>query len=390
MRQPATTPGVAIRDATTDDLDALVTIEQACFDSDRLSRRQFRHMLTRAHSTVLAAAPAGDPATVTGYVIVLFHRGTALARLYSIAVAPAARRAGIATALIDAAENAALQRGCPFLRLEVRDDNTAAIRRYEAHGYYRFGEKSAYYEDGSRALRYEKRLSAMPEVPFRHVPHYEQTTDFTCGPACLMMAMAAFDPDLVMDQALELSLWREATTIFMTSGHGGCSGHGLLLAAWRRGYDGELYYCGPPVPFIDSVRKPAKKAIVEVVHRGFVADLAHTGAQVFENPASLGRIREALDAGALAIVLISSFRFTRSKSPHWVLVAAIDDRYVYLHDPDTDEELYKTGTDTMLVPVPRPDFHQMMNYGNPRIHYTLIIRGRQATAPGETAPDAAP
>ena len=34
----------------------------------------------------------------------------------------------------------------------------------------------------------------------------------------------------------EMQLWREATTIFMAAGHGGCSGQGLALAATRRGF----------------------------------------------------------------------------------------------------------------------------------------------------------
>jgi hypothetical protein len=51
-----------------------------------------------------------------------------------------------------------------------------------------------------------------------------------------MMAMKALDPAMELNRTLELRLWREATTIFMTSGHGGCGPYGLALSAYRRGF----------------------------------------------------------------------------------------------------------------------------------------------------------
>ena len=51
----------------------------------------------------------------------------------------------------------------------------------------------------------------------RRVPHYGQTTDFSCGPSSLIMAMKALKPSIRIDRALELQLWREANTIF--TGH---------------------------------------------------------------------------------------------------------------------------------------------------------------------------
>ncbi|MGH6929031.1 MAG: peptidase C39 family protein, partial [Dongiaceae bacterium] len=56
------------------------------------------------------------------------------------------------------------------------------------------------------------------------MPHYGQTTDFTCGPSSLIMVMKALKPGVKADRALELQLWREENTIFLgTSGVlGGC------------------------------------------------------------------------------------------------------------------------------------------------------------------------
>jgi Peptidase_C39 like family len=45
---------------------------------------------------------------------------------------------------------------------------------------------SRYYEDGGDALRFEKRL--VPNLRALAPPYFHQTTEFTCGPACIMMA----------------------------------------------------------------------------------------------------------------------------------------------------------------------------------------------------------
>jgi ribosomal protein S18 acetylase RimI-like enzyme len=90
--------------------------------------------------------------------VVFFRRNSRVARLYSIAVAHAARGRGLGEALLSAAERTALARGCQRLRLEVRQDNAGAIRLYERLGYRRFGAYSGFYEDGADAWRYERKL----------------------------------------------------------------------------------------------------------------------------------------------------------------------------------------------------------------------------------------
>jgi ribosomal protein S18 acetylase RimI-like enzyme len=148
------TAPIRIRPAIRADLDELVALEQATFTSDRLSPRQYaRHL---AGDALVLAARAGG--ALVGSALVFFRRGSTAARLYSIAVARAARGTGLGAALLGAAERGARRRGADRLRLEVRSDNRVAIALYEARGYRRFGRHAAYYEDGTDALRYEKRL----------------------------------------------------------------------------------------------------------------------------------------------------------------------------------------------------------------------------------------
>ncbi|HKY93938.1 MAG TPA: GNAT family N-acetyltransferase, partial [Kiloniellales bacterium] len=117
-----------------------------------------QHFLTRGQAALLVAERG--PGELGGYALVVFRRGSRVARLYSIAVDPAARRRGLGGRLLQAAEAAAAAVGAGELRLEVRADNRAAIAAYESAGYERIGRYAEYYEDRADALRLAKRVGA--------------------------------------------------------------------------------------------------------------------------------------------------------------------------------------------------------------------------------------
>jgi len=150
-----TTTDFRLRPAVPADRDALVALEDASFAYDRMSARQFRRHLASPTAAVLVAEDANG---LLGSALVFFRTGSAQARLYSLATAAAARGRGVGRALLSAAESAARARRCRRFRLEVRQDNTAAVRLYETHGYQRIAALDAYYDDGASAWRYEKTL----------------------------------------------------------------------------------------------------------------------------------------------------------------------------------------------------------------------------------------
>jgi ribosomal protein S18 acetylase RimI-like enzyme len=112
-----------IRPATLSDIDALDAIEKAVFAADRISRRSFRALIDRPTAETLVLEAGGE---VRGYAMILFRAGAALARLYSLAVAPGEAGKGYGRALLSAAETAAMEHDRILLRLEVREDNEAA------------------------------------------------------------------------------------------------------------------------------------------------------------------------------------------------------------------------------------------------------------------------
>jgi ribosomal protein S18 acetylase RimI-like enzyme len=145
-----------VRRAELSDLDDLVALEQATFDSDRMSRAQYRRHLDSGSASVLVAS--ANHRRFLGTAVVFFRRGSRVARLYSLASRPEARGKGVASALLAAVERTARRRGCHEMRLEVRTDNDGAIRLYERLGYRRFGRVAGFYEDGADAWRYTKPL----------------------------------------------------------------------------------------------------------------------------------------------------------------------------------------------------------------------------------------
>ncbi len=234
---------LSIRPAHIEDLDALDQLEKQSFVTDRLSRRSFRHWIGTSHRALLVAELAN---TLVAYILIIYHPGTRLARVYSLAVAEQARGFGIARKLMTAGEQASREGGRLYLRLEVSVDNIAAIRLYESLGFQKFGLYQDYYEDHQDALRYQKCIRRyQPMLQQTPVQWFRQTTRFTCGPAALMMAMHALDNRCQATQEQELLIWREATTIFMTSGHGGCHPVGLALAAQQRGFKAEVWINQP-------------------------------------------------------------------------------------------------------------------------------------------------
>ncbi len=345
-------------------------MESRSFDSDRLNRRQLRYLITKANATTIVAERAGH---LLGYVTVLFSRGTSLARLYSIAVSEEARGQGLGKALVRHAEKVAADHDCAYLRLEIRTDNQPSIRLFESQGYKRFGSYADYYEDHADAHRYEKSLAPQRKSNVAKVPYYEQTLEFTCGPAALMMAMKRLNPKLVLDRKLELRLWREATTIFMTSGHGGCGPFGLAIAAATRGFHVEVYVNDAGTHLVDSVRSTEKKEVIRLVQEDMADQLRDLAVEVNYEAMDVNQLEARFRAGQIPLVLISSYQIYEEKYPHWVTVTGFDERFIYVHDPYVDYETGETLTDSLHMPIHKKDFARMSRYGRSGLKAVVLI-----------------
>jgi ribosomal protein S18 acetylase RimI-like enzyme len=367
---------IVIRPALLNDLNQLVALEKHCFDTDQLSRRSFKHWITTEHRALLVADMEG---ALVGYILIIYHPGTRLARVYSLAVEPKHRGQGIAKLLMAAGEQAASDAGRLYLRLEVSVDNTSAIKLYEWLGYQKFGIYRDYYEDHKDALRYQK-LIRRYHGTFQHrsVHWLRQTTPFTCGPASLMMAMHGLNRTYQPSEEEEISLWREATTIFMTSGHGGCHPIGLALAAKRRQFEVEVWVNQTSTLFIDGVRSEEKKRVVELVDNCFKREAEQQDIKIHYANISQSDLIGAFKAGAIPLILISTFQMDRKKAPHWVVMSGFDDDCLYMHDPDP-EEIRQSELDCQFIPIAFEDFDRMSTFGKSRLRTAVIIWPLQNT-----------
>ena len=273
---------VIIRPATLADLDRLEKLENRVFDSDRLSRRSLRHFISTPKAAFIVA-DRGDH--LGGYALLTFRSGTALARLYSIAVKPETGRIGIGRALMQAAEKTAIERDC--IALAAR----GARRQPWRHRALRKARLQASSASMSiimrmirRRLRFEKLLVAQIAPPSRPPPYYRQTLEFTCGPACLLMALGWADPDFHPSRVAEVQLWRESTTIFMTSGLGGCEPYGLAVTLAKRGLQPSLHLSHEGPFFLDTVRNAEKREVMRLTQEEFRREAEECGIPVSLQP----------------------------------------------------------------------------------------------------------
>lgn len=362
---------VKIREARLKDLSQLIELENACFDYDQLSRRNFHWMIKKAHSLFLVIEYRTK---LIGYGLVLINKGTSLARLYSICTLKEFQGQGLASKLIQELEVGASEEDCAYLRLEVKEDNRGAIKLYQKLGYKKFTKKEDYYDDGKAALCFEKRIRVLKKKPRLDVPYYQQKTEFTCGPSSLMMAMRTHNPKVEFNLSLELQIWREATTIFMTSGHGGCGPHGLALSAWKRGYRPELYLSHLNALFIDTVRSKEKKEIIELVQEDFNKKIETNKIKVHRKRLTLQDIKEVLKKGGIPVVLITTYHFDNNRAPHWVVVTAYDDHFVYIHDPDQITPGDHLGVISRLhIPIPEDQFLKVSRWGKDKVSAAVVV-----------------
>lgn len=372
---------LTIRPARIGDLDDLVELENESFATDRISRRSFRHYLgLNTYVCLLATTGEGAAESAVGYGLLSFRKGTAMARLYSLCVSPRARGVGLGRALLDALEDAAFDRERLIIRLEVSENNPVAIALYEKAGYRRFGVHPDYYEDGSTAIRYEKWLRGDVDVR-TDTPYYQQSTDFTCGPCCLLMALRRYNSKesewwTKPGPQLEVRLWRESTTVFMTSGIGGCEPFGMAVAAAEYGLAPEIYISTRRSPdqllFLDSVRSVEKRHVMTLAQQDFRDRAVALGVPVHRRGLNAAAVAQHTAEGRVVLVLLSGYSMFGQRVPHWVLAHGASGRHVMIHDPWVEVQR-ETQSDAANVPIPFAAFDRMSRYGRSGLRAAVVV-----------------
>ena len=142
--------------ALLENLNDIMKIENDCFGSDAFSRYQIAYLITHSKGMFLIARHDGE---IAGYISFITSRRHNTGRIYSIAVSPNHRGTGIADALMDESIGYALEKKLRAIFLEVRTDNTTAIKLYEKKGFAVHSVKQKYYKDGASAYGMTLRIS---------------------------------------------------------------------------------------------------------------------------------------------------------------------------------------------------------------------------------------
>lgn len=156
----AATPAITLERLRWWDIDEVLPIEAELFGPDAWTAGQFWSELARVPETrwyVLAR----EGARVVGYAG-LFQAGPE-ADVQTVAVAGPAQGRGLGRRLVEALVEAAGARGAQVLHLEVRADNAAARRLYDALGFVVVGRRPDYYGRGRDAVLMSRRLG--PKQP---------------------------------------------------------------------------------------------------------------------------------------------------------------------------------------------------------------------------------
>lgn len=135
---------IKIEDATIRLLDKLYEIEKQCFEREAFTKQQLAYLLADYNTVGLVARFNDETA---GFVMarIGIERNMMFGHILTVNVAPAYRRRGIAQRLLVEIESMLREKGVKECRLEVREDNVAALNLYRKLGYKVVGKLEKYY-----------------------------------------------------------------------------------------------------------------------------------------------------------------------------------------------------------------------------------------------------
>jgi ribosomal-protein-alanine N-acetyltransferase len=145
---------VRLRPMTTDDLPAVMVLEEELFAPDTWTEAMYRDELSRPDTRFYVVAefhlegeddeeePVGEPVMV-GYGGLIAYDDEA--HVATLGVTKALQGEGVGSLLLDALLAEADKRS-PVVLLEVRADNESAQRLYQRRGFTEIGRRRGYYQ----------------------------------------------------------------------------------------------------------------------------------------------------------------------------------------------------------------------------------------------------
>jgi [ribosomal protein S18]-alanine N-acetyltransferase len=144
-----------LRDYRTEDFGALWQLDQKCFiEGIAYTREELAYFLLDKTGFTIIAERENE---IQGFIVIQMDKKKT-GHVITIDVHADARRAGLGTLLMDAAESRLNSDGCRSVLLEVAVDNAPAITFYKRRGYSVLKTIPRYYMNSIDALMLGKKL----------------------------------------------------------------------------------------------------------------------------------------------------------------------------------------------------------------------------------------
>ena len=106
----------------------------------------------------------------------------------------------------------------------------------------------------------------------------------------------------------------------------------------------------------------------------FGQQAAELGVPIVKEPLDMERLRAALDAGQVALILVSHYRMTGHRTPHWIVVYGHDGRRAFAHDPWVEPDNLETALAVTDLPIPWGELERMARYGRSKLQAAILLR----------------
>jgi predicted double-glycine peptidase len=195
------------------------------------------------------------------------------------------------------------------------------------------------------------------------IPYYKQTTDFTCGPACVLMALKFLEPKIRLSRELEFDIWRKSNLVSIKA----TTPSGLASACLKRGFKTKII-CKKEGIFQTIAKDSESKEISLFAAKNLFNEAKSLGSKIEHRDPIIDDIKITIQEKRVPIVLIHMGIIHDKDTLHFVVVSGIENDRVWINDPYSS----KGRKDINLELT---DFKKMMNetWGKRRIYKRLLV-----------------